>query len=669
MKQTKETESLVIPRLIHFIWAGGYTPLPDINMETIATWAWKNTDFKICLWVDEKTSGTSFEEIQQKYQKDFAAAFNIVCEKNAQAVTEIPNVFQVKDIRHEGICARENDIVDYELDRVDPNYGASSDMLRVRILKLGGVYADSDVAPSKTPLSDLPEFSFCTIPVVYLNDISQVKNEDVEKMSTLAFLMNRSRLGNDAIICTPRNPLIIKLVDHIEEENYQLARIWRKHHEPSVLSAILNRAYGACNNIKALTISSTGPNALCHILEDSNLGELKINKDLLSMQCSKYIDGVEVVIKPMKRLNCQLVEPVVEVKPNTRFKAVNQGSWLNVSLDIQRFKSLDAIYENLFKTIRFEQTHFGVLRLADHLRLLRQVSPKFSEDADVACKKFIIQLALRDIVDGNRLTCVQLISLDALTYNFYKKHHLLEKTQLNDVVSSMIIFDCVTSAQFFNDKLFTDDMLENARFNPIWCGMVVDAFKRKEVKDIFVKLQVGVQFIDLLVTNQKTYGNIYPLEKLELYLSRCERIFLKAQPLVKVCEVENVNAHEFIGVIQGLRQRIAEIKDTSQLNDALERGAELFKINDFEGALAVYQLGLNGIERMTRINEDKTATVKYNIASCYIRLERADEAVPYLQECLNIRKRLFGDKDPIILKASDKLNELVAKLSSNQKKY
>lgn len=372
MKQTAKTESLVIPRIVHFIWAGGEKPLADKNMQTIALWALKNPDFKIYLWVDEKTSGSSIEKIQQRYQSDFKAAYKIICEQNGQAVSEIPNVLHIKDIRQEGICAKENDVVDYELDRVDPNYGASSDILRLRLSTVGGVYADSDVAPSNTPLRELSEFSTCTAPIVYLNDLSQVKNEDVEKLSTSPFLMNRERLGNDAFICTPGNPLIRKIAFHVENENYQIAKRWQEHHEPSILSTILIRAYGSCNNIKQLTINNTGPGAWCQVLEDNKLGQLKISKEIVSTQCSKIIDGGVVLIKPMKRMQYQLVEPVIEIKPNTRFKSANKGSWLNVDLDTNRFKSIDAVYENLFKTILFEQKHFGVLRLEDHLRIFER---------------------------------------------------------------------------------------------------------------------------------------------------------------------------------------------------------------------------------------------------------------------------------------------------------
>lgn len=204
----KETQSSAIPCLIHFVWACGRGLLPQDNMNIIAKWALKNPDFKIYLWVDEKTSGSSLNDLIIRYQESFEQAYKFVFQQEVQPVSEIPNVLQVHDIRAEGICAKEDNLVDYELDRVDPNYGASSDILRRRILtKKGGLYADSDVGSGINPLGDLPEFSKCDTQVLYVDHLMQYNTEKLTEELLSSFPAKRDRIGNDSFICTPEHPL------------------------------------------------------------------------------------------------------------------------------------------------------------------------------------------------------------------------------------------------------------------------------------------------------------------------------------------------------------------------------------------------------------------------------------------------------------------------------
>ena len=45
----------MIPRVLHFVWAGGARIVPDDGLRNIAGWAAANPDFDVRLWVDEKT--------------------------------------------------------------------------------------------------------------------------------------------------------------------------------------------------------------------------------------------------------------------------------------------------------------------------------------------------------------------------------------------------------------------------------------------------------------------------------------------------------------------------------------------------------------------------------------------------------------------------------------
>src|SRR5687767_9988573 len=105
-----------VPKRLHFIWVG-FKSLPDQNGERIKKWMDQNPDFSFTLWVDKV--GTS-DDIIKEYQSTFHVYLN-------------KNQLQIRDITEAGVSTPQ---VRYEIDRLRPNYGSASDLLRLNILSL-----------------------------------------------------------------------------------------------------------------------------------------------------------------------------------------------------------------------------------------------------------------------------------------------------------------------------------------------------------------------------------------------------------------------------------------------------------------------------------------------------------------------------------------------------
>lgn len=167
-----------IPKIIHFIWAGGEKLLPEENAKRIKAWAAKNSDFETYLWIDKMT--TPKEKLEEYYWR---YCFN-----------ETPKII-LKDISEEAIS---DEYSRYHIDKLEPNYGASSDLLRYNILKkYGGAYFDSEVIVTEESKS--------------LNHTGLFDLDEKEVLRINYFSQNRQAIGNDAFICTPDHPLMAAL--------------------------------------------------------------------------------------------------------------------------------------------------------------------------------------------------------------------------------------------------------------------------------------------------------------------------------------------------------------------------------------------------------------------------------------------------------------------------
>lgn len=115
-----------IPKIIHFIWAGGQKLLPKENLLNIVKWKRMNWDFQVILWVDS----TSTSQLELKYQRLYLDIQNNMPNEAWLSLAEMLTFRDISKLHNSLIYS----VVRYEIDRFNPNYGVSSDLLRYAIL-------------------------------------------------------------------------------------------------------------------------------------------------------------------------------------------------------------------------------------------------------------------------------------------------------------------------------------------------------------------------------------------------------------------------------------------------------------------------------------------------------------------------------------------------------
>lgn len=293
MNKLEGEQDKYLPTVIHVIWAGGGTTLFDDGMNNLAKWAYANPNFKIILWVDDKVvpPEMSLADMQELYVKQFTEAYLKLADQE-ESISEIRTRIDVKSIREDKVCPQEQDAVDYAIDRLDPNYGLSSDLLRYRILhKYGGFYFDvTDVIPGGSKnlniLNSIPYANFGKINEahkLYVDHLSQTQNPSATDLKTFDLrawdftghteeenekFLAQSRVGNDSFLCTKGNPLVQLMIE--ETERRLLCR---------TINEKIMMAYGGFNK-KDMTLDLSGPNTVKIVVYGSKTGTLTKNKKL-----------------------------------------------------------------------------------------------------------------------------------------------------------------------------------------------------------------------------------------------------------------------------------------------------------------------------------------------------------------------------------------------------
>lgn len=358
-----------VPKNLHFIWVG-LKILPDQNIDRIRKWMNLNPGLKFTLWVDKQ--GTERELLSQ-YTEIFASEL-----KNQQLT--------IKDITEENVSS---DAIRYEIDRMRPNYGAASDLLRYNILpKFGGAYYDFDIDP--------PEKE---------NALLEVKEIWEEKDDTKFYITDfKGGYANDLIICAPNNK-IMKEIRDLAHQNYLKCTV----NEPEAkdesdelhtkMDYFIYQVYWANDSGYILqgTIQKTGP--LCYMVP--------IRKE----------ENVEQVIR--------IKEESLRVPLNVTKSA---ASWTNRG--VKKFETLKAALDCTMKEIRYEVNNPKILRLDDYIFNLQR---SFALETNVDLKTIINALLSRieeEKLDFNGLKAVQLTFLYPEVEAFCRKNGLLEKAHV-----------------------------------------------------------------------------------------------------------------------------------------------------------------------------------------------------------------------------------------------
>ncbi len=323
-------DKIELPKLIHFIWAGG-THRPDYEeYKTIFQWAEKNPDFKINLWVDEKTdlgARKKYNADLRKYYKEYLMEQGVINKDVERLFSQI----LVEDISENsyGINFRD-DFIAYEIDKLTPNYGSSSDLLRYAILYYcGGRYGDLDVETGKNRLSDMAEYSQTPLKkhVLYIEHCTQ--NAHPEQNSLANF--ETDDIGNDSFISTKSNPLMYRLWQDAKQ-NYDVSTNDRQR---------IRFAFEG-KDIKWGTINRTGPTVVTNIIDKGDKSSNSI----------RFQDG------EVKRLRDGTNE-------FSRPRDLNDCNWLKVG--VSKCTNIKEALDRVFNTMKFEFAHANVIRLDDHI--------------------------------------------------------------------------------------------------------------------------------------------------------------------------------------------------------------------------------------------------------------------------------------------------------------
>lgn len=362
-----------VPKIIHFIWAGGKKPLPERDIKVIQEWQDKNPDFQIWLWIDKATTSS---QVFKNYKQ------------------ECPWI-TLKDITEEKMV---DEFIRYEIDRLIPNYGASSDLLRYKILyQFGGAYFDTDVISGKKSLNQLECFNPNFTEEFLLIDPNS-QNSEIP--------------GNDTFICSPQHPIIGKMVE-ISHENYRKAF-------PS--KGNVTYEYEEYNYFKDSTVMRTGPYVVCEAFYHfKKLGKYKNSSSSLEI----FING-EMVVRQ--------VPSEYHLPPEYLDKSYeNTNSWLgsNGQLFIQSRDSEDEAIDSAVQSALFEIQHIGLLRLDDHIKnIVRSLKEDTTEGGmpnekeEYISRKFISCLtsSLKNIELLANVKHLQTISRFAEIRDFYLQY-------------------------------------------------------------------------------------------------------------------------------------------------------------------------------------------------------------------------------------------------------
>lgn len=419
VESSTTSNQYTLPKLIHFIWAGGDKPMPLPEMRVVAEWAKKYPNWKIYLWIDKATV-SSIEDLTKYYLQFFRSQqLNDFYNLDAQNDSTTAGIF-LKDISEIGLDQETQACVRYEIDNLVPNYGSSSDVLRTGILvKYGGGYFDSDVPPGDADLSKAAEYiQNARQHVLFVDHLTQAVNPDIKQVREFT----TDHIGNDVFICSPNNPLMVRLLKQTIV-SYNL--------DPSDIENILHRAYGG-TNLRDITLKTTGPVKVREILLSSNLQKTSESDWLNSKE--------NVVLKRVRTVENGHIVSFINPKGNNL-------NWLKPKLN--KYDDVDTVIFKISNTIIFEARYFKCLRLDDHIdQLLASFVGELSKDAainrliDLISKnpyldylksvglqhiqitgKYDNTTEIRSLCDKNNLTCLFGLKEDnlmqALKYNTY----------------------------------------------------------------------------------------------------------------------------------------------------------------------------------------------------------------------------------------------------------
>lgn len=551
---TPSQSHIHVPKIIHFVWAGGEKMMPDSSISVVSEWAKQNPRFAIYLWVDAKTSGKSgtdqeklihmAKEYFEIFKEYLGAETKISYQSNHFGQTNQTTArIILKDIEEEKVSDK---CVRYEIERARPNYGASSDKLRYRILYLfGGAYFDSDIKPPGSSTSLINPVQLQNFPIFhnplqehhlfFLEHQTQLPNKALSSDTLTTFnLTQNSRIGNDAFICTVSNPVMKCIVDEVDQ-NYRsdpghLANKADIKKTPRV-NLLMTMTYGASD--RRFTIFMTGPEQIRFVLNKVLVLEQgKSKEEILALQKTvthsrkaqptgsiqkkdipQTLDDTDdtnfgdlfdspeernpfgpeeqtiqtTLLSSLRPLRCQsycLTDPL----PNT----------LNcLKPIINRQDNQGMAMACIKNAIIFEANQFKILRLEDHIIDLKIMLDKIAGQP-VPIKEVIAlildelgQLIKSQQIHLEEIQCAQCLLQHPEVSNFYSQHDLLNRTFLKEHITLVIPHACSLSIMH--------EINQSININK--------DFDLPILKEAIFRMELGLKFISNLIDNHRIAAN------------------------------------------------------------------------------------------------------------------------------------------------------------------
>ncbi len=389
---------------VHFLWFGG--PINATSVETIKKWAEflekaqekSREQFKIAVWIDSEAS------TEQAIHETKVRLANI-----SNVEIEFRDISELREDNPEM-----HRIIRYEIDKLNSNYSAASDVGRYTILEReGGMYLDTDVHPPEEV------------------DIFIAAWEQERLLITECARRNTNISNSDLLIATDAHlPLIQQLVLAISN-NYRTYQVepsdditmfeFLSDYQYHRAARLIYQTYTARDQetIYIQAMKKAGPDMLkIHVLEEDDTG-LTLLPGAMPLPTSSLRESLEV--------------------------AGTAGSW--IGRPTNACDNIDKVISKLSKCIDFELEYVGILRTDDHIQsaieALGYYPPKDAQEINVLIEKIIalIQEKLSTEKQASLVKCCQLTFKFSQTLALYEDNHLLIKTGLTPFTPEMAFPD------------------------------------------------------------------------------------------------------------------------------------------------------------------------------------------------------------------------------------
>lgn len=376
--------------------------MPENCMDLVLNWLIQNPSFTVYFWIDKETApdGVNLE-------KTYHEIFLSILQNRGLPESHLTRI-EFKDIVEQEVVSAYSR---YEINRLKPNYGASSDDLRYRILfKFGGAYFDSDVGPGECSLEDSGIF-----------DMSE--NEHCLYVDTNS--QNEGEIGNDALITTAQNSML-ELMSMIIARNYNAADVNETGYYSHlyIVDPILNReiygsfvdgnfparqlyGYDRGQDREKLTIAKTGPIVV---------------RDIVGDYISGAVNSDNNTIHPFRVINSNIRVPI------RRYG----NQWLSEKIfDARNIPDIrEVLLEKAINSLQFEVSHCRLMRLDAHIEdMINSWDKAFSNQINQELIAVFLTRVDQMIADGE-LDLTYIIGFE-LTYQYSEVEQFIERHRID----------------------------------------------------------------------------------------------------------------------------------------------------------------------------------------------------------------------------------------------